>query len=62
MGSMFDKAKDKAQELMGKHDDKVDQGIDRTAEFADEKTGGKHGDKIQQGADVLKDRTQPRPE
>jgi hypothetical protein len=53
---MFDKAKEKMGQLASEHGDKVDQGVDKAAGMADEKTGGKHGDKIQQGADKLKDR------
>ncbi|MBB4684267.1 antitoxin [Amycolatopsis jiangsuensis] len=54
--SFFDQAKDKIQEFAGKNPDKVGQGVDKAADFADEKTGGKHGDQIRQGADKLKDR------
>jgi hypothetical protein len=53
---LFDKAKEKMGQLASEHGDKVDQGVDKAADMADEKTGGKHGDKIQQGADKLKDR------
>ncbi|MGW7533544.1 antitoxin [Amycolatopsis sp. NPDC054798] len=53
--SFFDQAKDKVQEFAGKNPDKVSQGVDKAAEFADEKTGGKHGDQIRQGADKLKE-------
>ncbi|MET0237850.1 MAG: antitoxin [Kibdelosporangium sp.] len=61
-GSMFDKAKEKVQDLAGKNPDKAEQGVDRTAQFADEKSGGEHGEKIQQGADKLKGRIRPKPE
>ena len=53
--SMFDKIKDKAAEMVGQHGDKAEQGIDKAAEFADEKTGGKYSDKIDQGAEKAKD-------
>ncbi|MEU4668031.1 antitoxin [Amycolatopsis sp. NPDC023774] len=56
MDGMFDKAKEKLQEFAGQHPDKVGQGVDKAADFADEKTGGKHGDQIHQGADKLKER------
>ncbi|MFC0104773.1 antitoxin [Kibdelosporangium aridum] len=55
---MFEKAKEKLQKLAGEHPDKVDKGIDKAADVADQRTGGKHGDKIQQGADKLKERMQ----
>ncbi|SFQ63023.1 antitoxin [Amycolatopsis rubida] len=53
--SFFDQAKDKIQEFAGNNQDKVGDGIDKAAEFADDKTGGKHGDQIRQGADKLKE-------
>jgi len=49
---MFDKAKDMAAE----HPDAVDQGIDKGADFADEKTGGEHGEQIDKGADFAQDK------
>ena len=39
---IFDKAKD----LLAEHGDKVDSGIDKAAEFVDQKTGGQHHEKI----------------
>jgi hypothetical protein len=60
---VFEKAKEKLQQFTKDNPEKTDQGIDKAADFADQKTGGKHGDKIQQGADKLKDRMQQqRPE
>jgi hypothetical protein len=56
MDGMFDKAKEKIQEFAGNNPDKVGQGVDKAAQFADEKTGGKHSDQINQGADKLKER------
>jgi hypothetical protein len=38
---------DKAKGLIGKHEEKVDDAIDKAAEIIDEKTGGKHDDKIE---------------
>ena len=52
---MFDNLKDKASDLVNEHGDQVGQGLDKAAEFADEKTGGQYGDKIDQGADFAKD-------
>ncbi|MET7279810.1 antitoxin [Kribbella sp. NPDC005582] len=49
---IFDKAKD----ALGEHGDKVDEGIDKAGDFADEKTGGEHADKIDQGQEFAKDR------
>lgn len=45
----------KAAELADKHEDKIDQGIDKAARFVDDKTGRKHHDKVDGGAAKLKD-------
>lgn len=48
---IFDKAKD----LVGEHDDKITDGIDKAADVADDKLGDKVGsDKIDQAADAAK--------
>ena len=47
--------KDKAVELAKEHDDKVDLGIERTADAADRATKGKYSDKIDQAAEKAKD-------
>ncbi|MGH3323795.1 MAG: antitoxin [Streptomyces sp.] len=54
MGFM-DKFKGKAEDAVGEHGDKIDSGLDKTAEVADEKTGGEHSDKIDQGVDKARD-------
>jgi uncharacterized protein YjbJ (UPF0337 family) len=53
MSDFLDKAKVVAKDLSGKakdtvteHSDKIDDGIDKAAEFVDEKTKGKYTDKI----------------
>ena len=53
MSDFLDKAKNVAKDLGGKakvtvteHSDKIDDGIDKAAEFVDEKTKGKYTDKI----------------
>lgn len=47
---MFDNLKDKAQELLGQHADKVeevsDQAIEKAGDAADSATGGKFADQI----------------
>lgn len=53
MGGFLDKAKD----LADQHDDKVDQGLEKAGDFADQKTGGKYDDKIDQGVDQAQRRT-----
>ncbi|MDN5860288.1 MAG: antitoxin [Pseudonocardia sp.] len=46
---------DRAKDLLGQHDDKVDQGIDKVGEMAGEKFG--HQEQIDQGAEHLKGMT-----
>ena len=53
MGGFLDKAKD----LADQHDDKVDQGLEKACEFADQKPGGKYDDQIDQGVDQAQRRT-----
>jgi hypothetical protein len=43
---MMDDMKNKAREAIEKNRDKIDQGMHKAAELANEKTGGKHSDKI----------------
>ena len=47
--------KDKVEDLVEEHDDTIKDGLDKAAEFADDKTGGKHHDKIVQGVAKAKD-------
>ena len=46
---------EKGKDLVGEHSDEVKDGIDKAADFADDKTGGKYGDHIDTGADKAKD-------
>lgn len=52
---IFDKWKKKAADMAGEHGDKIEGGIDKAADFADEKTGGKYTDKIEGGSEKAKD-------
>lgn len=52
---LFDDIKAKASELIDQHGDKVSEGVDKAASFADEKTGGKYSEQIQQGQQKAKD-------
>ncbi|MEU0312247.1 antitoxin [Nocardioides sp. NPDC006273] len=54
--SFLDKAKDLAQQGIDKVGgaDKVNEGLDKAGEFADEKTGGKFTDHIDQGVETAK--------
>jgi hypothetical protein len=47
---------DKAKEALGKHDDKVDQGLDKAGEQAKTRFEG-HDEQIDQGVDQLQERT-----
>ena len=49
---IFDKAKD----ALGDHPDKVENVIDKAADFLNDRTGGGHTDQISSGADLTKDR------
>lgn len=53
MGGFLDKAKDAAEQ----HDDKVDQGLEKAGDVADQKTGGGHGEQIDRGVDAAQERT-----
>jgi hypothetical protein len=53
MSGFLDKAKDAAEQ----HDDKVDQGLEKAGDLADQKTGGKFDDKIDKGVDQAQQRT-----
>jgi hypothetical protein len=48
---------DKLKNLAGKHDDKVDQGMEKGGDKLDERTGGKHSDQIDKGVDEGQRRT-----
>jgi hypothetical protein len=51
----FDELKDKAKDLLGKHGDKADQGVERAGQFADDKTGGKHTEHIDKAEEKAKE-------
>ena len=53
--SLFDKLRRKSTDTVEEHGDQVGQGIDKGADFADDKTGGKYGEKIDAGDDKAKD-------
>ena len=44
---MFDDIKNKAKDLAREHGDSIDEGIEKTGNFIDEKTGNKHTAKIE---------------
>ena len=46
---------DKAKDMAGGHEDKVNQGIDKAGDTVDEKTGGKFEGQVDQGQDAVRD-------
>jgi hypothetical protein len=48
---------DKAKDVADKHDDKVDQGIERAGDQVDQRTGGKHGEHVDKAVDTAQQRT-----
>ncbi|GIF45684.1 antitoxin protein of toxin-antitoxin system [Asanoa ferruginea] len=48
---------DRLKAMTGKHDDKVDQGMQKAGDKMDDRTGGKHSDKIDRGVDEGQKRT-----
>lgn len=53
MGGFMDKAKDMADQ----HDDKVDQGLEKADDFADQKSGGKFDSQTDKITDQAQQRT-----
>jgi hypothetical protein len=51
----LNQAKDKVEDLVDGHEDQVEGGIDKAADFADDKTGGKYDAQIDAGAEKAKD-------
>lgn len=48
---------DKAKDMADKHDQQVDQGLEKAGDFADQKTGGGHSEQIDKGVDTAQQRT-----
>jgi len=48
---------DKAKDFADKHDEQVDQGIDKAGDQIDQRTGNKHSDQIDKGVDQAQART-----
>jgi hypothetical protein len=53
---IFDKAKD----ALGDNTEHVDAGIDKAADFVDDRTGNKYGQQIDQGSEFVKERLDER--
>ncbi|MEZ5253086.1 MAG: antitoxin [Microthrixaceae bacterium] len=59
------KITDKAKDLLGQNEEKIEDAVDKVADFIDEKTGHKHSDKIDGAVDKIKDvvgEPEPKPE
>ncbi|WP_203706060.1 antitoxin [Asanoa iriomotensis] len=48
---------DRLKSMAGKHDDKVDQGLEKGGDKVDERTGGKYDQQIDKGVDEAQKRT-----
>lgn len=53
--SFLDDAKNKLTDAVDSAGDKIGGGLDKAAEFIDDKTGNKHSDKIDGAVDKVKD-------
>lgn len=47
---------DRLKNMVGGHEDKARQGIDKAGDMIDKKTGGKHSDKVDRVQDALRDK------
>lgn len=59
MGIDFDNLKDKAQDLVEKHGDKIEEGVDKAGEFAKKRFG--HDEQVDQVVDKIQDAIPDRP-
>jgi hypothetical protein len=48
---------DKAKDFADKHDEQVDQGLEKAGDQVDQRTGGKHAAQIDKGVDEAQRRT-----
>ncbi|WP_433088628.1 antitoxin [Dactylosporangium sp. CA-052675] len=48
---------DKAKEFLGKHDNKVDEGLDKAGEQVDRRTDQQYTDQVRKGVRTAKERT-----
>ncbi|AGZ45898.1 antitoxin [Actinoplanes friuliensis] len=48
---------DKAKDMADKHDEQVDQGLEKAGDQIDARTGNKHSDQIDKGVDQAQART-----
>jgi hypothetical protein len=66
IGDTFNELAQKAKDFARQHPDKVEQGLDKLGDIADQKTGGKYSGQIDKGEDMLRERLSgeqgPRPQ
>lgn len=51
----LDRFKSRAVQAVDEHGDKIGEGLDKAADFVDDKTGGKYADKLDAGVEKAKD-------
>ena len=56
IGDTFNELTQKAKDFARQHPDKVEQGLDKLGDIADQKTGGKYSGQIEKGEDMLRER------
>lgn len=56
IGDTFNELAQKAKDFARQHPDKVEQGLDKLGDIADQKTGGKYSGQIDKGEDMLRER------
>jgi MT0933-like antitoxin protein len=60
MGINFDELKNKAEELVKQHGDKIEQGVEKAGDFAKQKFG--HGQQVDSVVDKIQDLIPDRPQ
>lgn len=56
IGDTFNELTEKAKDFARQHPDKVEQGLDKLGDIADQKTGGKYSGQIDKGKEMLQRR------
>jgi MT0933-like antitoxin protein len=56
IGDTFNELTQKAKDFARQHPDKVEQGLDKLGDIANQKTGGKYSGQIDKGEDMLRER------
>lgn len=53
---IFDSAKEKAGEFAEQNPDKLNQGVEKAGDFADERTGGQHAEHVDKAQDFANEK------